>query len=77
MESSGYKVTGRFIKTIQYRKSNTLTLGSFQFIMANPESDSFVEKAILVSMMVKVRIKQGSTRNQPTLSQLTPHKDAF
>jgi len=70
------KVTGRHvIITIQNRKNNTVTLDSVQSIMANPELDFFVKKAILMSLMLKVRTKKGSTRNQPTLSQLTPHKD--
>lgn len=71
-----YKVTGRLvIITVQLRKNNTVTLDSVQPIMANPELDFFVRKAILMSLVIKVRTKKGSTRNQPTLSQLIPHKD--
>lgn len=70
------KVTGQpVVITIQNRKSNTVTLDSFQSVMANPELEFFVRKAVLMSLMIKVGTKKGSTRNQPTLSQLAPHKD--
>lgn len=65
------KVTGKLvILTTQNRKNSTVILDSAQAIIANPELGFFVRKAILMSLMINVRTKKGSTRNQPTLSQL-------
>lgn len=55
------KITGRLvIITVQNRKSNTATLDSVQSIIANPELDFFVEKAIFINFMIRVRTKKGS-----------------
>lgn len=70
------KVIGRLVIIIvQNRKNNTVTLDSSQSIIAHPELNIFVRKAILMSLLIKVRTKKGSTRNQPPPSQLTPLKD--
>lgn len=48
------KVTGKFVITIQNRKSHQVTADSVQLIMTNPELD-FIEKAIPKGVNIEFR----------------------